>query len=355
MENGVVNIARELTPRGFEFHVACLSRSGAFAERLPDPANVYPLQKPDGFSWRTVHLLRKLIREIDPAVVHTHNLGALIYASLASRFGRLRPILHGEHGTPETGPDTRRRNLQRKLFFHAAHKVHTVSHGLRRHFVDAGFPESKLIPLINGVDTRRYQPGARGDARRKLRLPPESSVLLMVGRLTASKRHLLLFEAFERVVNELPQSILVVVGDGGNDGDPIRQAARNSPVSKQIRMEGFQADLRDYYHAADLLVAPSRVEGLSNAVLEAMACGLPPLLDDACGNSEVVQDQVEGAIRNLDSPSRLADEILSLLGDPVLLQRFSSRARDRILARYSLERMANDYETTYREVAGRTS
>lgn len=351
MENGVVNVARALRPRGFEFHVACLSKSGDFADRLPDPRLVHALGKPEGFSLPTVLRLRRLIRRLDPDVIHSHNLGALIYTACATFFGRTRPVLHGEHGQPDDGPAAAKRNRQRMLFFKAARKIHTVSHGLFAHFLDAGFPASKMIALVNGVDTTRFHAGDRARAREQLSLPADAPVLAIVGRLTVSKQHLLLFEALEEVVDSFPGTILLVVGDGGKDGAAIHQAARSSKVASQIRMEGFQPDPVPYYHAADLLVAPSRVEGLSNVVLEAMACGLPALLHDACGNRELIDHGRDGVVADLGSAAKLAGAIKELLADLGRLRDYGRNAREKAVGGFSLEGMAAAYEAIYRELA----
>jgi glycosyltransferase involved in cell wall biosynthesis len=312
---------------------------------------VHVLDKPDRFSPRTIFRLRRLIRRLDPDVVHSHNLGALIYTACATRFGRTRPVLHGEHGKPDDGPDAGRRIRQRLKFFKAARRVHTVSHSLRAHFLEAGFPESKLLAIVNGVDTARFRPGDRGRARLDLSIPAEAPVLAIVGRLIASKQHQLLFRALEEVVDVFPEVVLLVVGDGGRDQVAIREAARTSKVTPHIRMEGFQPDPRPCYLAADLLVAPSRVEGLSNVVLEAMACGLPALLHDACGNREMIDQGVNGLVADLGSPGKLADAIKSSLQDPARLREFGRHAREKVVTCFSLRSMADAYEEVYRELA----
>src|SRR6188472_3490772 len=102
MENGLVNVASRLCSEEFEVHVCCLERGGDFIQRLPNPAHVSVLKKPSGFSFRTVAALAKVISEVRPTLVHSHNLGPLIYSSLATGFGLSRPILQGEHGLPES-------------------------------------------------------------------------------------------------------------------------------------------------------------------------------------------------------------------------------------------------------------
>jgi glycosyltransferase involved in cell wall biosynthesis len=352
MENGVVNIARALAPRGFEFHVACLSNSGEFAARLPDPDLVHALAKPDGFSPRTVLRLRKLIRTLQPDLIHSHNLGALIYAACATAFARKPPILHGEHGEPNDGAEQAKRDRQRQRFFKAARRVHTVSQSLLDYFIEAGFPAKKLLALVNGVDTERFSPGNRDRARRELGIPPGAPVLVIVGRLIHSKNHLLLFEALEKLVASHPSAILLVIGGGGQDEAEITAAAASSSAADHIRMEGYRSDPRPYYHAADLLVAPSHIEGLSNVVLEAMACGLPPLLHEACGSDEVIENGVDGLAADLRSVDRLAAEITALLSDPDELKAMGARARESAVERFSLQTMAKAYEDIYRELAG---
>src|SRR6187551_2028213 len=87
MENGVCNLANALALRGIETTVACLERSGPFADRLPNPKAVEILGKRNGFSPRATLALWKTIRRLRPHVVHTHNLGPLIYGSLATLWG----------------------------------------------------------------------------------------------------------------------------------------------------------------------------------------------------------------------------------------------------------------------------
>jgi glycosyltransferase involved in cell wall biosynthesis len=351
MENGVVNVACALPSDEFEIHVCCLECSGDFAARLPKPENVTELHKGDGFSLRTIWELLCLIRKLRPDVIHTHNLGALIYGVPATLFGRLCPILHGEHGVPDEGVDAVRRKKQRRWLYSVAKKVHTVSYSLRDYFLESGFSNKKIIALINGVDTERFCQGNLGESRKKLGIAEDVPVVVIVGRLIASKGHKVLFKAFEKLITEFPDAILLVVGDGGDAQESIREAARCCSVSDHIRLEGYQSDTVRYYQAADLLVAPSTIEGLSNVVLEAMACGLPSLLHDACGNREVIESNVDGVIADLSKPDDLARELIQLFRAPQKMRELGDRARQTVVQRFSMRRMAMAYADAYREVA----
>src|ERR1700733_14976359 len=130
MENGVVNMAGALERRGFEMHIACLEREGAFAGRLPAPDRVQVMGKTQGFSRRAAVRLASEISRIRPAVVHSHNLGPLIYGSLATAFGLRCPLIHGEHS--QLTPDERlpRRLRQRRWLYRGCRLIHAVSRGI---------------------------------------------------------------------------------------------------------------------------------------------------------------------------------------------------------------------------------
>ncbi|MBI3874467.1 MAG: glycosyltransferase, partial [Verrucomicrobia bacterium] len=271
MENGVVNVARRLAPAEFDMHVCCLSQSGAFAARLPDPAQVYPLGKPAGVSLKTVARLAQLVRRLKPDLLHTHNRGPLVYGGLATAMGRACPILHGEHGQLTEEERAPARLRQRCWFYRACRKVHTVSRGLREHLLQFGFPPEKIEVIVNGVDTEFFSPGSRAEARQRLGLPETDFVFGVVGRFIPSKRHVALIEAFTEASRTFPQARLLVVGSGGTESGKISEQIRASAAAERIHLTGFQEDPRPFYRAMDLLVAPSVHEGLSNVVLEAMA------------------------------------------------------------------------------------
>lgn len=352
MENGVVNVARMLDPRQFEVHVCCLERRGAFADRLPNPDHVTILDKPLGFSWPTVFRLAKLIWRLRPHVIHSHNLGPLVYSALATGFGRWRPILHGEHGQLVNDQATPRLLQMRRRYYRACRQVHTVSHSLRQHLIEHDLPAGKIIALVNGVDTGRFTPAARGAARQQIGLPVAGPVIGIVGRIDQNKRHADLITAFERLGPQLPAAQLLVVGGTGPECERVKQLCQSSPAAARIHFAGFQSEPSPYYQAMDLLASPSFAEGLSNVVLEAMASGVPVLCHDACGNTEVIQHGVDGFVADLTSPDQLAAHLAAILGDEVRLAEVSRQARAKVERDFSMASMVRGYERVYREVAG---
>lgn len=354
LENGVVNVANSLHGKGFEIGAACLRFRGEFAERMPDPARVVVMGKVEGFSWAALGALRRHLKETGADVVHTHNLGTLIYAALATLGGRTHPIVHGEHGQLQDSELSKKRRLQYRLLYPLCHRVHTVSAGVRDQLSSLGLDSGgRILVTLNGVDCRRFRPADdAGKAKVDVGLPADSQIVGIVGRLVALKRHRMLFRAFELLADEFPRLHLLVVGDGGADRDDLIQEMKSHPVAARLHWAGHREDLERYYPAMDLLAAPSEIEGLSNAVLEAMACAVPVLAHQACGNSEVIRDGEDGFLEDIKDTEALAGQLRKILMDPDRLLRCGAAARETVRNRFSLEAMIRDYQLLYRDAAG---
>lgn len=356
LENGVVNLANGLDRDRFETFIYCLTVDGAFSQRLREDVVVRCIGKKSGFSWAAVGLLIKMIRQDRPSLLHTHNLGPLIYGVGAS-WGSLRgvPILHGEHGVFQ-GEDLSRKSIfLRKCLYRFCRRVHTVSGSLREYIAGMGLPSSRLSAVLNGVDCERFSPPeSKPSARRAVSLPEDSQVIGIVGRLIASKRHLMLLEAFETIAEKRPKAVLLIVGDAGGEREKVVNAIDVHPYRKRIHWVGHQADPAPFYESMDLLAMPSSKEGLSNALLEAMACGVPGLAHPACGASEVITDGKNGRLIRMENAADISDAAVALLEDSETLSQLGRSARDCAESEFSLSKMVENYSRLYEEVSRQT-
>jgi glycosyltransferase involved in cell wall biosynthesis len=347
MENGIVNVSRALESRGHELHVCCLAHGGKFVERFPTPDRVHILGKGEGVSPVAILKLGAQIRRVAPDVIHTHNFGPLIYTSLAAPGWKDRTI-HGEHAelTPqELAP---RRVKLRRFLYGRVRRVHTVSNGLKRSLLSQGFQPEKIGVVVNGVDTARFSPGSRAEARTQTGLPPDALVLGLVGRYGEFKRHLDLIDAFERLQPIGRDLHLVFIGGGGPTEQTVTRRVAASPHAARIHMAGFQEDALPWYRALDLLVIPSINEGLSNALLEAMACAVPALAHTACGSADVITDGANGFLRDVSSPESLVTALNAALAAPDHLPTIGAAARQTVEEHFSFSSMVNAYEALYR-------
>lgn len=352
MENGLVNVVRDLSPEEFQVHVCCLEREGAFVERLPMPRQVHVLGKGAGFSLRAAYQLSRLLFQTKPHVIHSHNLGPLIYSGLASGMGLRCPILHGEHSllTPEECQP--RRVRQRRWLYRGCRKVHAVSNELKQQLVELGLRASQITVLPNGVDIELFAPGDRTAARKQIgHVPGNAFVLGIVGRFGRFKRHMLLLEAFERLALHRPEIHLLLVGGGGPEEQQVRARAQASPVSARIHFAGFQKRPTPFYQAMNLLVVPSINEGMSNAILEAMACGLPVLAHTICGNAEMITNGQDGLVADLGSVDILHDRLEQAVAGGADLDGMGRAARQTVIGRFSIAKMVEGYRQLYGAVA----
>ena len=348
MENGVCNIAAGLETRGIETHVACLERSGAFSARIPGANRIHVLHKAGGFSLRAAWNLMRLLRKLRPAVLHTHNLGPLIYASLATLGGRTARILHGEHSKLAPWELEPRRIRQRQRLYRACRAIHTVSREQVAELASLGFPCSKISAIPNGVDTMRFSPGVREAAALALEIPGGVPVIGLVGRFGPFKRHDALITALPAIQTAFRDARVLLVGGGGSEEKRIRELAAGNPG---ICITGFRCDPESFDRAMDLLVVPSLNEGMSNAVLEAMACGIAVLANTGCGHEEIITPEENGRIASLASPDDIALHVIAMLNDRERLAILGKNARKTVQTRFSIETMLTAYEQTYRRIA----
>lgn len=356
LENGVVNLANLLDPHRFQTSIACLERVGEFAQRLNPRTSLSCLNKPAGFRPSAVAKLARMISETRPDIIHTHNLGPLIYGTLANlASGNTAVVLQGEHAQLRPDEKTLKRRLIRTLCYRGCKMIHTVSDGLRQDLIATGFPKHKIQAILNGVDCSRYSPvdeKTRAQLRTQHGLPAESIVIGIVGRFGAFKRHSRLIEGLEQLAPNHPNLHLLMVGDHGPEKERVMEQVAASSYRDRIVWSGFQKEPADFYRMMDLLVVPSDNEGLSNALLEAMACGVACLAHPACGANEVVVEGLNGILRPMGDADQLASVIQNVISDKQRLAIMGGLARRTAEEGFSIAAMLSGYSQIYEEICG---
>lgn len=354
MENGVVNVARILSEtRQATVGVICLTRAGAMAERLPDGDRVVALHKPEGLHLGWSLRLARAVSDLGGAdVLHTHNLGPLIYVTAARVWGLRTPVLHGEHAVLTPAESTARERWRRRWLYRRAQLLHTVSGDMTRQLQALSLAVRPVRTVLNGVDGGRFSPGGPRPAHAgPSAWPTDAIVVLMVARFGEFKGHERLLDAWPAVLQRVPNARLVLVGSGGPREAAVLARLAESTIAATVWHAGHQDDPAPWYRAASVLILPSTNEGLSNVTLEAMACGCPVLSQPSAGAAEIITDGVDGLIRSLDSPETLARNLGDLLATgPDRLRHLGQAARATIDRHWSLDRMVAAYLACYREL-----
>jgi glycosyltransferase involved in cell wall biosynthesis len=209
------------------------------------------------------------------------------------------------------------------------------------------------LAIPNGVDTERFRPlppKQREAARAALGLEPGDFAFGCVARMAEVKRHCDLLRAFARLGQSPLRPRLLLAGDGPLEHE-LRQQAQHDGIADRVTFLGARRDVDTLLPALDAFVLASRTEGLSNAVLEAMACGLPVVATAVGGQPEAVEDGVTGLLVPPRAPASLALALEALLHAPARCHRMGRLAREAVLARFSRDAMLHGYDTLYRQLA----
>jgi glycosyltransferase involved in cell wall biosynthesis len=212
-----------------------------------------------------------------------------------------------------------------------------------------GVDASRTCCLPNGVDCERYRPlddAARRSGRQHHGFAASSFLIGCVARLVPVKRHADLIEGFARVAGRHPDAQLVLVG-GGPLESSLKHHARRLGIEERIRFFGEGRRMEQLLPLFDAFALASRTEGLSNAILEAMACGLPVVATRVGGNPELVQEDLSGFLVAPCRPDEMAASLSRLLEDHELGRSMGRAARARVEAAFSLPAMIASFTAYY--------
>ncbi|CAM5717046.1 Glycosyltransferase family 1 protein OS=Streptomyces alboniger OX=132473 GN=CP975_18835 PE=4 SV=1 [Streptomyces alboniger] len=350
----VTDLARAQAAAGADVHLACPDEG--LLPRIWDTADGgvrgHPWtasRSPGPRLAAEVRDLARVIAAVRPTLVHAHSAKAGLAARLALR-GRIPTVFQPHAWSFEavggaTAPLTR---CWERRAARWTDRIVCVSEAEwitgRRAGVTGRY---SVIP--NGVDVTRFAPGPRADARDRL-LPAflaRAPLVVCVGRLCRQKGQDVLLRAWAAVSAALPGARLVLVGDGP-DAAGLRKLADGS-----VTFAGATDDAAGWYLAADVVVLPSRWEGMALAPLEAMACGRPVVVTDVDGARESLApaDRAHALVPPRD-PAALARALLALLRDGSLRAALGRRGRRHVLDHHDIRRTAAAIDVVYRELLG---
>ncbi|MFJ6568865.1 glycosyltransferase family 4 protein [Streptomyces sp. NPDC091292] len=297
-----------------------------------------------------VRALARLVDAVRPDVVHAHSAKAGLAARLAVR-GR-RPTVFQPHAWSfeAVGGATARLALRwERAGARWASRVVCVSAAERATGIAAGIRADWAV-VPNGVDTARFAPGDAATARATLPAldgTGDGPLVVCVARLCRQKGQDVLLRAWETVAAQVPGARLALVGDGP-DARRLRTAAPAGVV-----FAGAAADAADWYRAADLVVLPSRWEGMALAPLEAMACARAVLVTDVDGARESLPPgHAPYSLVPPEEPGALARAAVGLLRDPGRLAALGRQGRRHVLTTHDVRHAADAVAAVYRGLLG---
>ncbi len=306
--------------------------------------------------------LEAILREFRPAIVHTH-------AAKAGALGRRAAfaavpdakVVHTYHGHSLRGYFPRPiaalfASIERRLA-RRTDRLIAVSATVKRELavVHRIAPAERIEVIDNGIDLSPFPtPTRERSAAARSRLAPRdpaAAQILVPARLVPIKGHLGLFESLDGVRLDGRSLEVHLVGDGPSRSE-LESAAAKLPARVIVRFHGFRSDLPELLPGADLVVLPSKNEGMSLALIEAMAAGCAIVATSVGGTPDLITHDVTGILVPGDDPRALAEGISRALSDNALRGRLGAAARERALARHSIERVVDQHARLYRDLVG---
>jgi glycosyltransferase involved in cell wall biosynthesis len=358
LERLVLDLARVNVRRGNAVSIVCIEHDGRLADEAREiGAEVVSLNKGPGRSSQAMADARRLLAELQPDVVHTHQIGALWYLGRAARELGIESIVHTEHSNHVKQARSWRGKLRARYLWWSAGRLARrfccVSDDVAAAVRQWGtVPRRRVSVVLNGIDTERYgDRSERPAVRRGLGIADDAVVIGTVGRLAEVKRQDLLVRAVAELRGKLPQATLLVVGDGP-ERERLEALAAELGVASAVKFAGYQSQPERFLAAMDVFALTSRHEALPLSLLEAWATGLPVVSSAVGGIPKVVEHERTGLLFESGDVAGLTASLARLLSDRELAAQLAAAGEREVRENYSLERMADEYERHYAAATG---
>ena len=349
----LVQVLRLLDRERFEPLLCCLTGKGALLDTARATgatvvsAGLGGLKSPGALA--ALGRLTAFMRRERIDIVHNYLLRANVVGTLAARAARVPLVLTSKRGCHE------RRGLEligARLSNRLADCVTANANAVRAFVHDnEGCPLEKMVVIPSGIDTDRFAPLPAGDYKTRLGLPPDAPVIGAVTRMRVRKGVEEFLRAVAVVRRQRPALRAVVAGEVELD-DELRALVEANGLRDHLHLLGRRSDMPEVLSAFDVFTLSSHDEGMSNAILEAMAMQRPVVATDVGGTGEVVQDGRTGFLVPARDPDALAAALERVLEQPVRAREMGARGRDVVVEGFSARAMVRQMEALYLRLFG---
>ena len=360
-ERQVIELANGLDPRRFDVHVCCLQEHNPLAGGLRERGRrCHVVARRGRYDVGVIGRVARLMRRLRVQLAHAFLFDAEMVTRLAARWARVPIVVASERNTDYHVPwwQWLGKRLTRNLFDLL---IANSEAGQRFNVRTFGIAPERIRVIRNGVDTRRFRPLDRHDARQRLGIPEQALAVGMVATFKRQKNHADFFRMAHALAQQHPDAVFVCVGEALRDNQQgaadyqreVLALVHALRLPQRTLFLGTRDDMPEVYSALDVAVLPSRREGTPNVLLEAMACGVPVVATDVSDNRHVVPDGVTGFVVPLGDVDALTQRVTTLLADPARRAEMGRAARAWATREFSTDALIARTAKVYLELAQR--
>jgi L-malate glycosyltransferase len=347
-ERIVLKLAALLPRYGYRVSILTFAvhRECASLKSPPCPIYLLPLQRTyDLRAIRAAFVLRRFLKQQQVQIVQTFFESSDIWAGFVTKALSTAKLIWSRRdmGILRTG----KHRLAYRLMAGLPDAVFAVSDEVRRYSIEVdGITPSRVRTIYNGLDLSDWNQAVR---------PFETSgntLITTVGNIRRVKGHDILIKAAGLIADRFPGANFSIAGDA-LEADylaELQALVRDLHLSERFHFCGGVTNLREHLAAADIFVLPSRSEGFSNAIIEAMAASLPVIATNVGGNQEAVKDGVSGFIVPAENPEALADAIAHMLLDPLQAKAMGVAGHAMVMKHFTVGAMMRSITHSYAEL-----
>ena len=332
----------------FEMSIFCIeSPLGPFADDLLIKGiDISTHARQPGFDVSLLKSIRRHIKLHKIDVIHCHQYTPYVYGVLAA-IGTKTRVIFTEHGRFYPDSSSWKRKLINPLLNRLTFATTAISTATKHALVEfENIPEGAIQVIYNGIAPVVYDKQQVESLKQKYQIQTDEICLGTIARLDPIKNHSMMLKAFKIVIEAGIKARLLIVGDG-EERQNIELLIDKLGLSQHVIMTGYESKPQALLAMMDIYLLSSLSEGTSMTLLEAMSIGKPCVVTDAGGNSEIIQDNVNGIVTLNDNDEMFAAAIIELLEDKIKFNDYSKSSVRIFNHRFAVDLMSKKYEALY--------
>lgn len=356
-EKYAFSLAEHLSGPRYTFHFVTHQESlfCQEARRRGYPVTVVDMTR--RFNPLSLYKLTRFFKDERIDLVHTNGARMNFYGRLAAHWAEVHHICSTVHNSLYDYPIV---GFKRAVYVKTdvwtaryAQRIITVAEALARDLRDKyGIPAEKILTIHNGIDLSELEPTRSREAvRDDLGIPPDSPLVGAIGRMTHQKGFTYLLQALPALIERVPKTQCLLVGDGPLRGELEREAVQLGLLDRCI-FTGLRTDIPDLLTAIDVFVLPSLSEGFPMVLLEAMGMRQPVVATAVSGNPELIEHGRTGLLVSSADPPAITKAAAWLLEHPSEAEAMGQAARSVVEERFNVKNMLEKTEEVYRSMWG---